>query len=53
MKKRCTIWVCWVNNRERILSFHRADGFWRKLFYSETDFWAYVKQKVLDGYRVQ
>lgn len=46
-------YLCWINEQERILSFHFEEGFVEKEFSNHSDFRDYYYQLTLCGYRVQ
>lgn len=45
--------ICWVNPRERLLSFHEIAGYTQKRFSSRSEEWAFVHSRLDSGYRVQ
>ena len=45
--------VCWLNEQERIMSFHYEEGYIRKEFQSKKEFQEFIMFSVSCGYRVQ
>ena len=45
--------VCWLNEEEKILSFHYEDEYIRKEFNLKADFQQFVLCAVYSGYKVQ
>lgn len=45
--------VCWINEREKILSFHFEEGYVRKEFYSKEEFRTFIVSAASGGYKVQ
>ena len=50
-EKEC--FVCWLNEPERIMSFHYEEGYIRKEFHSKKEFQEFIMFSVSCGYRVQ
>ena len=44
--------VCWVNEEERILSFHQEPGYERKVFRNKEDFQSFYITLISSGYKV-
>lgn len=44
---------CWINDREKILSFTYVEGYKLKEFYTYKEFQEFYYQKSYWGYRVQ
>ena len=51
--KQRTSFVCWVDDREKILSFHLVEGFERKVFKTKPEFQDFMMLLVSRGYKVQ
>ncbi len=45
-------YVCWVNEEERILSFHQETGYERKEFRNKEDFQSFYITLTSSGYKV-
>lgn len=45
-------YVCWVNEEERILSFHQEPGYERKEFKDRKDFQSFYMTLISSGYKV-
>ena len=45
-------YVCWVNEEERILSFHQEPGYERKEFRDKEDFQSFYMTLTSSGYKV-
>ena len=45
--------VCWLNEEEKIMSFHYEEGHIRKDFQSRDEFREFIMFTVSCGYRVQ
>lgn len=45
--------VCWINEKELILSFHYEDGYVQKEFQSRLDYKMYLLNAASKGYRIQ
>lgn len=45
--------ICWVNPQEHLLSFHEITGYIQKQFFSSSEEWTFVHNKLSDGYLVQ
>ena len=52
-KKEAERFVCWINEQDKILSFHYEDGYARKEFKDKEDFRQYIILTVSGGYKVQ
>lgn len=52
-KKETEHFVCWLNEEERILSFHFEEGYIRKDFCSRNEFHEFIVFTASCGYRVQ
>ena len=47
------VFVCWLSEQEKIMSFHDEDGYIRKEFHSKKEFQEFIMFCVSCGYRVQ
>lgn len=45
--------VCWINEKEKILSFHFEEGYIRKEFSSRAEFETFIVSAASGGYRIQ
>lgn len=45
--------ICWLNEKEKILSFHYEDGYEKKEFQSHLDYKMYLLYAASNGYRIQ
>ena len=45
--------LCWVNEEEKIISFHYEDGYIEKEFHSRLDYKSYLLAAASVGYKVQ
>lgn len=52
-EKEAEISVCWINEEEKIISFHYEEGYTRKEFYSRNEFYEFIVFIASCGYRVQ
>ena len=52
-KERKEVFVCWLDENKKILSFHFVEGFERKEFKTKPDFQEFMMFSVSRGYRVQ
>ena len=52
-KKKMEFSVCWLNEEEKIMSFHYEEGYIRKEFHSREEFREFIMFTVSCGYRVQ
>jgi len=52
-KKETESFVCWLNETEKIMSFHYEEGYIRKEFKSKPEFQEFIMFAVSCGYRVQ
>lgn len=52
-KEQKEVFVCWINEDEKILSFHYEEGFIKKEFESRPEFQDYMMFSVSCGFRVQ
>lgn len=52
-KKETDKFVCWISEKEKILSFHYEDGYKRKEFKLKADFQQFIILLVSCGYKVQ
>ncbi len=52
-EKEAEISVCWINEEEKIMSFHYEEGYIRKDFHSKEEFREFIIFAVSCGYRVQ
>lgn len=44
--------VAWVNNEERIITFHETEGFEKLIFQTQEDKMSYVYNRCESGYRI-
>lgn len=47
------VFVCWIDEDNKILSFHFEEGFERKEFKTKPDFQDFMMLSVSRGFRVQ
>ena len=47
------VFVCWIDEDKKILSFHFVEGFERKEFETKTEFHEFMMLSVSRGLRVQ
>mgnify|MGYP003297609081 CR=1 FL=1 len=47
------VFVCWIDEDKKILSFHFVEGFERKEFETKTEFHEFMMHSVSRGLRVQ
>lgn len=52
-KKETERFVCWLNEKEKIMSFHYEEGYTRKEFKSKPEFQEFIMFTVSCGFRVQ
>ena len=52
-KREMETCVCWLNEEEKIMSFHFEEGYIRKDFHSRQEFQGFIMFAVSCGYRVQ
>lgn len=52
-KKETERFVCWINEQDKILSFHYEDGYTKKEFKDKETFRQYIVITVSGGYKVQ
>ena len=52
-KKTTEKFVCWLNEEEKILSFHYEVGYVKKEFQSQLDYKMYLLCAASSGYRIQ
>lgn len=45
--------ICWLNEKEKILSFHYEPGYTKKEFKSQLDYEMYLLHIASIGYRIQ
>lgn len=53
VKKEPESLVCWLNEEEKIMSFHYEEGYIQKDFHSREEFREFIMFAVSCGYRVQ
>ena len=52
-KEQKEVFVCWLDEDKKILSFHFVEGFERKEFNKKSDFQDFMMLSVSCGFRVQ
>uniref|UniRef100_UPI0040570122 hypothetical protein n=1 Tax=Agathobacter sp. TaxID=2021311 RepID=UPI0040570122 len=52
-KEQKEVFVCWIDEENKILSFHYEEGFVRKEFVSRPEFRDFMMFSMSCGYRVQ
>ena len=52
-KEQKEVFVCWLDEDNKILSFHFVEGFERKEFNKKSDFQDFMMLSVSRGFRVQ
>ena len=52
-KKETEKFVCWINEEDKIMSFHYEDEYIRKEFENKEDFRQFIGLTVSIGYKVQ